>query len=72
MYSITMSPQWQGNVFIGGLRSRSLLRIRIKGEQAEAVELFDMDKRIREVEQSPEGAIKVLEDEEGGCLLLLI
>jgi glucose/arabinose dehydrogenase len=66
-----MFPQWQGNALIGGLRSRALLRLRIEGDQAEEVERFAMGKRIREVEQGPEGAIWVLEDETGGRLLRL-
>ncbi len=34
-------------------------------------ERFNMSKRIREVEQGPDGAIWLLEDEEGGRLLKL-
>ena len=34
-------------------------------------ERFKMVKRIREVEQGPDGAIRLLEDEEGGRLLKL-
>ena len=71
IYNGSMFPEWRDNAFIGGLRSRSLIRIRIKGNQAEEVERFDMGKRIREVEQGPEGAIWVLEDKEGGRLLRL-
>ncbi len=66
-----MFPKWQGNAFIGGLRSKSLIRIRIEGDQAEEVERFTMENRIREVEQGPSGAIWVLEDEKGGRLLRL-
>ena len=71
IYDGAMFPGWQGNALIGGLRSKSLLRIRIEGDHAEEVERFAMDKRIREVEQGPEGAIWVLEDEKGGRLLRL-
>ena len=71
IYDGTMFPKWQGNAFIGGLRSRSLLRIRIEGDQAEEIERFAMGKRIREVEQGPEGAIWVLEDKKDGRLLRL-
>ena len=46
-------------------------RIRIEGDQAEEVERFTMEKRIREVEQGPSGAIWVLEDKKGGRLLRL-
>jgi glucose/arabinose dehydrogenase len=56
---------------MGGLASKSLLRIRLEGDQAEEVERFSMGKRIREVEQGPEGAIWVLEDRSGGRLLKL-
>lgn len=64
-------PKWQGNAFIGGLRSESLLRLRIKGTQSEEAERFDMNKRIREVEQGAKGAIWVLEDGEDARLLRL-
>ena len=62
IYEGKMFPEWQGNAFIGGLRSKSLLRISIVGDQAEEAERFAMGKRIREVEQGPDGAIWVLED----------
>jgi glucose/arabinose dehydrogenase len=71
IYNGSMFPQWQGNAFLGGLRSESLVRIKIDGDQAEEAERFDMGKRIREVEQGPEGAIWVLEDKRGGRLLRL-
>ncbi|WP_041765786.1 PQQ-dependent sugar dehydrogenase [Psychromonas ingrahamii] len=71
IYSGVMFPKWQGNAFIGGLKSKSLLRIKIEGFQAEEVERFTMEKRIREVEQGPNGAIWVLEDQKGGRLLRL-
>jgi len=71
IYDGSMFPKWQGNAFIGGLRSKSLIRIRIADDQAEEVERFAMEKRIREVEQGPSGAIWVLEDKKGGSLLRL-
>ena len=71
IYSGTVFPEWRGQAFIGGLASKSLLRIKIEGDSAEEVERFSMGKRIREVEQGPEGAIWVLEDKSGGRLLKL-
>ncbi|SEA05927.1 Glucose/arabinose dehydrogenase, beta-propeller fold [Desulfuromusa kysingii] len=71
IYSGAIFSQWQGNTFIGGLRSKSLIRIQIDGDQAKEVERFAMDQRIREVEQGPEGAIWVLEDGDDGRLLRL-
>lgn len=71
IYYGSMFPDWQGQAFIGGLRSQSLLRIRIDGRQAAEAERFAMGERIREVELGPEGALWVLEDGNGGRLLRL-
>jgi aldose sugar dehydrogenase len=71
IYDGSLFPKWQGNAFLGGLRSTSLIRIRINGDRADEVERFAMGKRIREVEQGPEGAIWVLEDKKNGRLLRL-
>ncbi|MCW5213389.1 PQQ-dependent sugar dehydrogenase, partial [Desulfobulbus sp. TB] len=71
IYSGSLFSDWQGNAFLGGLRSESLVRIKITGNQAKEVERFDMGNRIREVEQGPDGAIWVLEDGKGGRLLRL-
>lgn len=71
IYDGGLFPAWKGNVFIGGLASKALLRISIEGESAEEAERFAMGKRIREVEQGPDGAIWVLEDKKGGRLLRL-
>ncbi len=71
IYSGGLFPEWQGNALIGGLRSKSLLRLKIAGVQAAEVERFAMQKRIREVEQGPQGAIWLLEDRKGGRLLRL-
>ncbi len=71
IYSGSLFPKWQGSAFIGGLKSKSLVRVRIEGDQADEVERFAMDKRIREVEQGPNGAIWVLEDKKNGRLLRL-
>ncbi|OEY67511.1 PQQ-dependent sugar dehydrogenase [Marinobacter sp. X15-166B] len=71
IYYGAMFPDWQGQAFIGGLRSESLLRISIEGHQAEEAERFAMGERIREVELGPHGALWVLEDKPDGRLLRL-
>lgn len=71
IYSGLVFSEWQGNALIGGLVSKSLVRVAINGDKAQEVERFAMGKRIREVEQGPEGAIWLLEDKEGGRLLKL-
>jgi len=71
IYNGDMFPDWRDNAFIGGLRSKSLVRIRLDGHRAYEVERFAMGKRIREVEQGPRGSIWVLEDKKDGRLLRL-
>jgi glucose/arabinose dehydrogenase len=71
IYDGALFPDWQNNAFIGGLRSESLIRVRIEGDKAEEDERFTMGNRIREVEQGPEGAIWVLEDKKDARLLRL-
>ncbi|HEX6994169.1 MAG TPA: PQQ-dependent sugar dehydrogenase [Gammaproteobacteria bacterium] len=73
-YSGNEFPEWQGDAFIGGLSSESLVRVEIDGETAREAERFAMGQRIRAVEQGPDGAIWVLEDQRrgaGGRLLRL-
>jgi glucose/arabinose dehydrogenase len=69
IYSGALFPQWQGNALIGGLASESLIRVEITATGAREAERFSLGKRIREVEQGPDGAIYLLEDRKGGRLL---
>lgn len=74
IYSGTEFPEWQGNGLIGGLSSAALIRVEFDGTTAREAERYDMGARIREVEQGPDGALWVLEDERrgpGGRLLKL-
>ena len=64
-------PNWKGNAFIGGLSSEPLLRIEFDGESAREAERFEMGRRIRAVEQGPDGAIYLLEDGADARLLKL-
>jgi glucose/arabinose dehydrogenase len=61
-YSGSEFPQWQGDAFIGGLSSQSLVRIEFDGNTAREAQRFDMGRRIRAVEQGPDGALWLLED----------
>lgn len=67
--------KWQGNALISGLSSQAIIRVQIDGTNAQEVERFDMNARIRSVLEGPDGALWVLEDErassEGRLLKLL-
>jgi len=66
IYTGRLFPQWRGNAFLGGLSGKTLIRVAMSGNTAREAERWDMGQRIREVEQGPDGAIYVLEDERGG------
>ncbi len=65
-YSGDEFPQWRGDAFVGGLSSLALIRVDFNGDTAWEAERFEMDRRIREVEQGPDGAIWLLEDGRDG------
>ena len=71
IYSGTEFPDWRGHAFVGGLSSQSLLRVEFDGDKAREAQRIPMGKRIRAVEQGPDGAIWLLEDGRGGRLLKL-
>lgn len=61
-YSGDMFPQWKDSLFIGGLSSEALIRVKLDGEKASKADQWDMGARIRDVEQGPDGALWLLED----------
>ena len=71
IYSGDQFPYFKGHGFIGGLASQAIIRIQFNGTTAREAERYAMGKRIREVEQGPDGAIWVLEDGSGARLLKL-
>lgn len=71
IYPGTAFPYFHGNGFIGGLASQALIRIEFTGLHAREAERYAMGRRIREVEQGPDGALWVLEDGADARLLKL-
>ena len=69
IYGGDLFKDWQGDGFIGGLSSQALIRVTIDGDSASEAERFAWGKRIREVEEGPDGSIYVLEDKSGARLL---
>ncbi len=65
-YSGSEFPDWRGDAFIGGLSSEALVRVEFDGDTAREAQRFSMDRRIRAVEQGPDGAIWLLEGGRSG------
>lgn len=71
IYNGSVFPDWKGDALIGGLSGRALVHVDIEGNKAREANRFDWGKRVREVEQGPDGAVWVLEDGSSGRLLKL-
>ncbi|MCA0395339.1 MAG: PQQ-dependent sugar dehydrogenase [Proteobacteria bacterium] len=72
IYSGNLFPTFRGDAFIGGLASQALVRVRFNDTSAAEFRRYPMGRRIREVEQGPDGAIWLLEDASNGRLLKLV
>jgi glucose/arabinose dehydrogenase len=71
VYSGELVPEWKGDVLIGGLSSQALVRLQLEDDRVVGEErlLEDLDARIREVVEGPEGALYLLTDASNGKLL---
>jgi glucose/arabinose dehydrogenase len=72
-YSGDRFPKWRGDLFVGALRDRMLVRLRLDGEKVVKEErmLQGVLGRIRDVRTGPDGFIYVLTDENPGVLARL-
>lgn len=66
-------PDWAGDVFVGGLASQDLRRLDVEDGDivGESVLLEDLDVRIRDVREGPDGYLYILTDEADGGLYRL-
>ena len=68
-YSGAMFPQWKGSAFIGGMGTQTINRITFDGKGgATAQERWKVGKRVRDIEQAPDGALWIVEDANPGGL----
>jgi len=60
-YTGDLFPAWRGNLFVGAMAGRHLVRLVLEGDTVVAEEklLADREWRIREVKQGPDGAIYI-------------
>jgi glucose/arabinose dehydrogenase len=66
-------PRWRGDLFVGALKDRMLVRVHLDGERVVKEERFlqNVLGRIRDVRQGPEGFLYLLTDESEGLLVRL-
>lgn len=63
-------PSWRGNLFVGGLAARALVRLVLENDRVTGEEhlLADRGKRVRDVRQGPDGMLYIVTDENNGEL----
>jgi glucose/arabinose dehydrogenase len=72
VYTGERFAQWQGDLFVGGLKSQDIRRIDLdQSGQVIAQTALRIGHRVRDVRQGPDGLIYVLTDESDGRLLRL-
>ena len=66
-------PGWKGSILIGSLDPGRLVRLTLKDGKVAREERYlgDVDERIRDVQQGPDGLVYVVTDEDNGRLLRL-
>jgi aldose sugar dehydrogenase len=65
-------PEWEGNLFSGGLRGEQVRRLIIDGEEVIGEETLPVGRRVRDVITGPDGFIYLLSDESDGALIRII
>jgi glucose/arabinose dehydrogenase len=70
-YSGDLFPEWKGDMFIGGLVSTKLVRLKLERDKVVGEEwlLQDRNSRIRDVKQGPDGAIYVIAEGAANSIL---
>ena len=72
-YTGDLFPAWRGNLFVGALAAALLVRLELDGDKVGTEErlLKELDERIRDVRQGPDGALWLLTDDPDGRILRL-
>jgi glucose/arabinose dehydrogenase len=67
-------PAWRGNLFVGSLVDKNLVRLTLENDRVTGEErlLSDRGQRVRDVRQGPDGALFVVTDEENGELWTIV
>jgi glucose/arabinose dehydrogenase len=68
-YKGHLFPQWNGSALISGLASEAILRVTLDGKGgATAAQRWSIGKRIRDIEEAPDGSLWMVEDAQPGGL----
>jgi glucose/arabinose dehydrogenase len=73
-YTGDLFPEWKGNLFVTALAGEALHRLVLDGEKVtgEEILLKEVDSRLRNVRQGPDGAIWLLTDHPEAMVLRMV
>jgi glucose/arabinose dehydrogenase len=73
-YSGKLFPKWSGSLFTGALRGAMLVRLTLNGNAVTSEErlLQNLNERIRDVREGPDGALWLLTDSATGRILRVV
>lgn len=73
-YTGDLFPAWQGDLFVGALKMRKLVRLEFEDSKVVEEEdlLLDLNERIRDVRMGPDGALWLLTDSSNGKVYRMV
>jgi glucose/arabinose dehydrogenase len=73
-YTGSAYPGWQGSLFIGSMQPGLLVRLELDNGRVTSEERYlgDLDERIRDVQQGPDGLLYLVTDNQEGRILRLL
>lgn len=71
-YTGEVFPAWQGDLFVGGLRSALVSRLVLEDGRVAAEEWLEIGHRVRDVVQGPDGYIYLVTDEADGRVMRIV
>jgi len=73
-YTGKLFPAWQGDLFVSALVAKYLVRLVLNGERVVGEQhlLTELDARIRDVHEGPDGALYVMTDRNDGKIVRLV
>jgi glucose/arabinose dehydrogenase len=71
-YEGDLFPEWQGDLFVGGLAGQLVSRLVMEDKRVVAEEWLSIGHRVRDVREGPDGALYLVTDEDNGKVMRIV
>lgn len=71
-YSGEVFEAWQGDMFVGGLRSQRISRLILEDNRVIAEEWLEIGSRVRDVKEGPDGFLYLVTDQTDGQVMRIV